>query len=313
MRILGLVLILAGGLVLLGAGPAEAPPIPAASATPSQEPAASPAPSSAPAAAPPSATGPAAPAPVRTEDWRFDVFEGQKKVGRMRLRITTVRDILVLDEDFAAPFKGEDAGFESQIVYKGAAPPVPQRAKVTSRVGSFKLMEGAIAFAAIVGEGAAGAAGTGGGLVAKETAIGYADKDRQPFAKPQTVTRQVILPAAVVLNHAAFLWFAPRLLTRAGRLDKVTCLVLPADIEFPERASFAPDAVLERRPITDDGRVEFALKRVYPGGNTATQYSMTTDRKGRVLEARLGKFVLRAEAPDAKALLPEPPKPAPTK
>jgi len=238
------------------------------------------------------AEGPAPPAvDIRNEEWRFDIFTDNQKVGHMYLRAMVVRDIVILKTEFAAPFKGQDAGFDTEITYRGTDKPVPVRGKATTRLGGFKLMDGSVTFTVM----GAGEAET---LMAKTEVLGYADKDRKPFAQAMPANREAAAPNGLVLSYPAFLFFAPRLLPKPGQVDKVVYMGLPADIDFPDFLNFQTGCVLSRGMLTDDGRSEFALKRIYPGGNAVVVAALTIDRDGKIVESRMGRFTLRPESPE---------------
>jgi hypothetical protein len=279
---LGVVVLAAGSAVSLGAAGAAAPAAPAAPAP--AAPAAVPAP-----AAP---AGVAEEAGVRSEDLRFDIYTDNQKVGHLFLKIMAVADAAILDEEFAAPFKAQEAFFESKIVYRGTGRPVPQSAKVNTRFGAVNVMSGAITFTA-----------AGGTLTAKEEATGFADRDRKLLTKPLVSTKETVVPKGLVLTYAAFLYFAPRLLPEPGQLENVVYTEFPADINFPSLIKFNPDVVLARAAETADGRSEFMVKRLYPGGNFIPITVMTIDKEGRIVETRVGQFTL----------VPEGAKPRPTK
>jgi len=277
--LLGVAILSAGSAVSLGAAGAAAPAAPAPAA-----PAAVPAP-----AAP---AGVAEEAGVRSEDLRFDIYTDNQKVGHLFLKIMAVADAAILDEEFAAPFKAQEAFFESKIVYRGTGRPVPQSAKVNTRFGAVNVMSGAITFTA-----------AGGTLTAKEEATGFADRDRKLLSKPLVSTKESVVPKGLVLTYAAFLYFAPRLLPAPGQLENVVYTEFPADINFPSLIKFNPDVVLTRAAETADGRSEFMVKRLYPGGNFIPITVMTIDKEGRIVETRVGQFTL----------VPEGAKPRPTK
>jgi len=266
---LGVAVLAAGSAVSLGAAAPAAAPAPAA-------PAAAPAP-----AAP---AGVAEEAGVRNEDLRFDIYIDNQKVGHMFLKTMAVADAAILDEEFAAPFKAQEAFFESKIVYRGTGKPVPQSAKVNTRFGAVNVMSGAITFTA-----------SGGTLTAKEEATGFADRDRKLLTKPLVSTKESVVPKGLVLTYAAFLYFAPLLLPAPGQLENIVYTEFPADINFPSLIKFNPDVVLTRAAETADGRSEFMVKRLYPGGNFIPITVMTIDKDGRIIETRVGQFTLAPE------------------
>jgi hypothetical protein len=250
------------------------------------------------AAAPAPAAAPAAEveSPLKTEELRFDIFVDTQKVGHMVLKIMTVRDVVIFEEEFVAPFKGQEAGFDSQIIYRGEAKPVPQSAKATTRVGSVNLMEGTLTFKTVPT-----------GLACVETVTGYADAARRPLEKPLAAAKESPVPAGLVLTYPAMLYFAPRLLSEAGEIPAVVYAHFPADVDFPSFVKFDGGVVLSRGAETAEGRSEFMVKRVFPGGNIIGIATMVTDKDGKIVESRIGRFTLR---PEGK---PKPTKPAAAK
>jgi hypothetical protein len=161
---------------------------------------------------------------------------------------------------------------------------VPQSAKVNTRSGTVNVMSGAITFTA-----------AGGTLTAKEEATGFADRDRKLLSKPLVSTKETVVPKGLVLTYGAFLYFAPRLLPEPGQLENIVYTHFPADINFPSLLKFEPDVVLTRAAETADGRSEFMVKRLYPGGNFIPITVMTIDKEGRIVESRVGQFTLVPE------------------
>ena len=227
--------------------------------------------------------------PVRTEVEQYDILSGSRKVGHMRLKKMIVKDLVILDTEFVAPYKTQDAGFETQVVYRGTDKPVPQRGKAVTRLGGFKLMEGAVEFAA-----------SGEQLTGKTETTGYADTDRKPFETPRTVKKDVTVTAALVLTHPALLHFGPLLLPAPGRIEKVAQMEIPDDLGYPQLVGFRPDCVLVRKPETADGLSEIALERVFAGGNAVAVMKMMIDRDGKIVESDLGRFVLRPARPEGE-------------
>jgi hypothetical protein len=262
---LGVAVLAAGSAVSLGAEGAAAPAAPAVPA-------------------PAAPAGVAEEAGVRSEDLRFDIYIDNQKVGHLFLKTMAVADAVILDEEFAAPFKAQEAFFESKIVYRGTGKPVPQSAKVSTRSGTVNVMSAAITFTA-----------AGGTLTAKEEATGFADRDRKLLSKPLVSTKETVVPKGLVLTYAAFLYFAPRLLPAPGQLENIVYTEFPADINFPSLIKFNPDVVLTRAAETADGRSEFMVKRLYPGGNFIPITVMTIDKDGRIVESRVGQFTLVPE------------------
>ena len=226
---------------------------------------------------------------VRTEDLRFDIYTDNQKVGHMYLKVMAVADAAILDEEFAAPFKGQEAGFDAKVVYRGTGKPVPQSAKAATRVGGVNLMSGTITFTA-----------SPAGLTAKEEASGFTDKDHRPLAKPVMTAKEYLVPKGLILTYTGFLFFAPRLLTAPGQLENVVYTEFPADVAFPSLVKYNPDVVLSRAPESADGRSEFTVKRLFPGGNFVGIASMTTDKEGRIVEARVSRYTLVPEGAKPK-------------
>ncbi len=235
------------------------------------------------------AVAPAASDPVETKTLRYDILLGRREAGRMRLEIMTVGDLTILEEEFTAPYRGggkeRDAGFSSQIVYKGSAKPAPSRAEVTTRIGKFKIMAGKVTFTQTAGQWAG-----------QVEATGFADKEGKPFETAREFTKTLSTTGDLLLTHAAFLYFAPRLLPEPGKIENVVSVELPDDINFPEMLNFKPDCILERHVAGADGQANITLHRVYAGGNIVPLLKMTVDKGGQVEEMRLGKFTLRRAA-----------------
>jgi len=225
-------------------------------------------------------------ADVQTSTLRYDVLIGRRAVGRMRLEVMTVSNLTVLEEDFSAPYRSggdkKDAGFTSQIVYKGTHEPNPTRADITTRIGRFKIMAGKVAFTK-----------TGDGWAAEVGATGFADTEGKPFEKAREVTKTLTTTGRLLLTHAAFLYFAPRLLPKPGKIENVVHVELPDDIGFPEMLNFKPDCILQRHAAGADGKADITLHRVFAGGNIVPLLKMTVDASGRAEQVKLGKFTLR--------------------
>jgi len=244
---------------------------------------------------------PVAAATITTEQFLYDVYSGDplQKVGRMRLKATTVRDVAILEQEFQAPMGSKDAGFDAQMVYKGADQPRPQRGKAVTRMASFKLMEGTFEFSA---------------SSVKVGITGYADKDQKPLNTPLQSTKDVTVPQGVVLSYPGFLYYAPRLLPKPGEIQKVSFMAAPANLDYPEMLAFTQDCVLSRSAPESDGRSEFVLKRVYSGGNAIPMATLSVDKSGKVIESRFSRFLLKPQkeeapkkkAPDAKPAPPPP-------
>lgn len=224
--------------------------------------------------------------PVQTKTLRYDILVGRREAGRMRLEIMTVGDLTILEEEFTAPYRGggkeRDAGFSSQIVYKGSAKPAPSRAEVTTRIGKFKIMAGKVTFTQ-----------TGGQWAGQVEATGFADVEGHPFEQAREFTKTLSTTGDLLLTPAAFLYFAPRILPAPGKIENVVSVELPDDIGFPAMLNFKPDCVLERHAAGADGKADITLHRVYAGGNIVPLLKLTVDKAGQVEEMRLGKFTLR--------------------
>ncbi|MFO8013723.1 MAG: hypothetical protein R6X20_10515 [Phycisphaerae bacterium] len=227
--------------------------------------------------------------PVGTKTLRYDVLVGRRAAGQMRLEIMTVSDLTILEERFTAPYRGTgrevEAGYTSQVVYKGAGKPAPSRAEITTRVGRFKIMAGKVTFTKADGRWSAAVEATG-----------FADKEGKPFETAREFTRTFTAEGDLLLTPAAFLYFAPRLLPEPGKIENVVQVELPDDINFPAMLNFKPDCILERHVAGADGKAEITLHRVYAGGNIVPLLKMTVDKAGQAEEMSLGKFTLRRAA-----------------
>ncbi|MBM4017874.1 MAG: hypothetical protein FJ288_06015 [Planctomycetes bacterium] len=232
-----------------------------------------------------------APGAIETQESAWDVFAEGRKVGRARFKIMTVRDLAIIDQEFSASIKGKETAFDSQVTYRVGPPPRPERARVSTRLGQLKLMEGTLAFGA-------------GGV--KADVSGYADKEQKPLVTALQASKDVPVPQGVVLTYAALMFFAPRVLPEPGRA-KAAYMEFPADLNFPDIVFFNPDCVLSRSEPGPDGRTEFALRRMLAGGNAIDLAVMTVDKAGKVQEVRLRRFTFRPEG------APPPAAPAPAK
>lgn len=242
------------------------------------------------------ADAPPAPAPggIQTEEMEFDVVSEAKKSGHVRIKIMTVKDLTVIDEEFAAPpIGGREVALESRVTYRGAEKPVLGQAKATTFLAGFKMMDGTVTFTPAAG-----------GWSAKEEISAYADADRKPFVKPVVTTKDAALAASMVLTRASFIYFAPRLLTKPGQIEKVAYLRLPAGVVAPALTEYSLDAVLERRPADDNGRVEFVLKRIFSGGNAIPVMTMIRDREGRLVEITSKGYTYTPASPGGYAPAP---------
>ena len=224
--------------------------------------------------------------PLETQVLRFDICEGDRQVGQMRLEIMTINDLAILKEEFTAPYrvkgKAADAGFDSQVVYRGEAKPAIVRGELATRIDTFKIMESKVSFTLAEGQWAA-----------EVEATGYADTERRPFENARSWTKTLSTTGDLLLTHAAFIHFAPRLLKAPGKIEKVVHVEFPDDIGWPAALNLHPDCVLERHAAGADGKAEITLHRVFAGGNIVPVLKMTVDAAGKVVEVGFGKFTLR--------------------
>lgn len=256
-----------------------------------------------------SPTPPKDAAPVVNEEMRFDVFVEDLKVGSMRIKILSVRDVAIIDHELSISLKGQqEAGFESQITFRGTDKPVPQRGKVSTHSGTFKLMDGTLAFTAT-------AAGGDEPSAAKAEITGYADAKRKPISQPLVQSKEILVPSGQVLTFPALLYFAPRLLANAAQLNKVVYMRFPEDIDYPAILDLKDNCVLSRGQPGADGRTEYSLRQVFAGGNPVPLASLTFDRDGKVVAGRYGvdgKYTIRPPAAAPAATTPTPGTPTPT-
>ena len=245
---------------------------------------------------------------IQTQESSWDVFVENQKAGKIRIKVLTVRDLVIIEESLAATLRGKDIAFDNQIVYKTGAEPRPLRGKATTRLGNLKLMEGTAVFS---------------DATVKTEVSGYTDKDLKLLKVPVQETKDTPVPPGLALTYPAFMYFAPKLLPvedstgrEAGQIQKVSYLEFPLGVAFPEFVFFNPDAVLSRGPTDGEGKTEFALRHVFSGGNVKDLASMTVNKAGKILEVRLRPFVLRPEgggaakpaagpAPSPKGSLPK--------
>ena len=242
----------------------------------------------------PNAVRPAAaeaPSSLQTTTAVFDVLDGGKSVGTMDWRVMEVQDKVIVQTRLEIRVKDKPAGFESLAVYLVADRPELERVQASTRLGTFKLMEG---------EALVGPDDTGRGRVAHLTVRGFADRDQKPFDTPREMVKDLPLPDGCILSAPAFLFFGPRLLPRPGRMEKIVHAEVPDDIDFPAFLNLKTDCVLTRGETNDDGLAEIRLDQRFPGDNTLTLAAVTVDRDGRLVEAHLGNFVLRPAAPAAE-------------
>lgn len=243
----------------------------------------------------------AAPAVVVTRT-DFDVFlkDSDRKVGAMGLVVTEVPGRVILDTDFTGPFRDEDAGFKSRIVYDcgASAPPAatarprPMNAEVSTRAGRNRLMEGKVEFEAKGGDQ--------GTTVARTVATGYADRKGTLYPAPKEQRGQVEVPEGVVLTYAAFVYFAPKLLRDTGTLDPAVYAALPKDLDFPEVLAFTGGCRLVRINLDELGACRIELRQMFPGENYKLKAYARYDYTGRVQETGFAQFTMRPAAPGVK-------------
>ena len=225
-------------------------------------------------------------ATIDTRESNWDIFVDNQKAGRIHLKTMAVRDLVIIEEGLTVTLKGKETSFDNQIVYRSGEPPRPVRGKAATRLGSLKLMEGTAVFS--------------DGTVKTEIS-GYTDKDLKPVQTPLTETKDTPMPAGLILTYPAFMYLAPRLLADTGQIQKVSYLEFPSGVAFPEFLFANPGCVLVRGPAGSDGRVEFALKRIFAGGNSENLVAMTVDKKGNIQEVRLRPFLFRPVPADPAA------------
>jgi len=221
---------------------------------------------------------------VRSTALEFELLADGKPAGKMAYRVMEVQNKVVLQVRFEIARRDKQAGFDSLMVYRTGERPQPERATATTRLGTFKLMEGEAQFVQ---------AAEGGGLVAQLAVRGFADRDQKPFDAPRELKKEIPVPAGLILSAPAFLYFGPRLLDGPGRLENVVHLEVPDDIDFPEFLNFKTDCVLTRGEWDDQGRSEIVLAQRFPGDNYRPLAKITVDRDGRIVAGMLGNFALR--------------------
>jgi len=233
---------------------------------------------------------------VRSTTMEFELLAGDKPAGKMAYRVMEVQNKVILQVRFEVAYRDKQAGFDSLIVYRTGERPQPERATASTRLGTFKLMEGEAVFVP---------AAEGGGLVAQLDVRGFADRDQKPFDAPRELKKEIPVPASprgvpagLVLSAPAFLYFGPRLLDGPGRIENVVHLEVPDDIDFPAFLNFKPDCVLTRGEWDDQGRAEIVLAQRFPGDNYRPLAKMVVDREGRIVAGTLGKFTFRPAAPE---------------
>jgi hypothetical protein len=236
----------------------------------------------------------------------FDVFSTRgdkidKKIGTMTLKVRTVSNVVTVSEDLRFEGKDKEIQLVSQITYRGTDDPVPQKASVSTYYGTDKLMEGVVAYSPK----------TGGGLIAKEDIKGYGDKNGKLLPKQLDLGQDVPVPAGHVLSLASTVALARRMLPQAGQLDHVVWLRLPKDYGYPGFSEYVDNCVMVRGQPNEDGRSEFTIKQMFPGGNAQVRTSMTFDADGKVLEIRVPSaqsgFIFRPAPPAPLVPVPAPP------
>jgi len=236
---------------------------------------------------------------VRSTTLEFELLADDKPAGKMTYRVMEVQDKVILQVRFEIARRDKQAGFDSLIVYRTGERPLPERATASTRLGTFKLMEGEAVFVPAAGLSAeALAKAEGGGLVAQLDVKGFADRDQKPFDAPRELKKEIPVPAGLVLSAPAFLYFGPRLLDGPGRVENVVHLEVPDDIDFPAFLNFKTDCVLTRGEWDDQGRSEIVLAQRFPGDNYRPLAKITVDREGRIVAGMLGKFALRPVTPE---------------
>jgi hypothetical protein len=233
---------------------------------------------------------------VRTTTLEFELLADDKPAGKMTYRVMEVQNKVIFQVRFEIARRDKQAGFDSLIVYRTGERPQPERATASTRLGTFKLMEGEAVFVP---------AAEGGGLVAQLDVKGFADRDQKPFDAPRELKKEIPVPASprgvpagLVLSAPAFLYFGPRLLDGPGRVENVVHLEVPDDIDFPEFLNFKTGCVLTRGEWDDQGRSEIVLAQRFPGDNYRPLAKITVDREGRIVAGMLGNFAFRPAAPE---------------
>jgi hypothetical protein len=233
---------------------------------------------------------------VRSTTLEFELLADDKPAGKMVYRVMEVQDKVILQVRFEIARRDKQAGFDSLIVYRTGERPQPERATASTRLGTFKLMEGEAVFVPVA---------EGGGLVAQLNVRGFADRDQKPFDAPRELKKEIPVPASprgvpagLVLSAPAFLYFGPRLLDGPGRVENVVHLEVPDDIDFPAFLNFKTGCVLTRGEWNDQGRSEIVLAQRFPGDNYRPLAKMVVDREGRIVAGMLGNFAFRPATPE---------------
>jgi len=226
---------------------------------------------------------------VRSTTLEFELLADDKPAGKMSYGVMEVQNKVILQVRFEIARRDKQAGFDSLIVYRTGERPLPERATASTRLGTFKLMEGEAVFVP---------AAEGGGLVAQLDVKGFADRDQKPFDAPRELKKEIPVPDGLVLSAPAFLYFGPRLLDGPGRVENVVHLEVPDDIDFPAFLNFKTDCVLTRGEWDDQGRSEIVLAQRFPGDNYRPLAKMVVDREGRIVAGTLGNFAFRPATPE---------------
>jgi hypothetical protein len=225
---------------------------------------------------------------IPTTTHEFVVFRKDRAVGKMRLKVMEVGDSRILTWRFEARHDEKTAVFASNAVYRAGERPTPVRVQGETHLGAFKLMKGTLEFAE-------------DGRSARAEVEGYASKDLKPWDPPKADERDVEVPEGLVLSYPAFVWFAPRLLGKAGRIEDVVRMDCPDDLDFPEFVNFTAGLVLVRTDA-EDGAQTYAMRRFYSGGNFRDVATLRLAPDGRIVESTVPPFTVRpageAEAKD---------------
>ena len=84
---------------------------------------------------------------VRSTTMEFEVLADDKPAGKMAYRVMEVQNKVIFQVRFEIARRDKQAGFDSLMVYRTGERPLPERATATTRLGTFKLMEGEAVFA----------------------------------------------------------------------------------------------------------------------------------------------------------------------
>jgi hypothetical protein len=234
---------------------------------------------------------------VRSTTMEFELLAGDKPAGKLSYGVMEVEDKVIFQVRIEIIQGGKPTGFDSLSVYRTGERPMPERVQASTRLGTFKLMEGEAVFAP---------AAEGAGRVVQLDVRGFADRDQKPFTEPRELKKEVPVPEGIVLSGPAFLYFGPRLLDGPGRVENVVHLEAPDNVDFPAFLNFKTGCVLTRGEWDDQGRAEIALAQRFPGDNYRPLAKITVDREGRIVAGTLGKFTLRPATPEPAPAAIEP-------